>query len=141
MATTRMTQQESLLTEIFSGAKNIAIVGLSPKPDRDSFQIGQAMQRYGFRILPVHPQAESILGEKCYPTLSDIPEKIDIVNIFRKPEAVLPIVEEAIKVGCGAIWLQLGIRNEEALAAAAKAQIPYQEDSCILVEYRKLSQL
>lgn len=115
-------------------AGTIAVVGLSDNPDRVSYEVTQAMQQRGYRIVPVNPNAEQILGEKCYRTLSDIPEPVDIVNVFRRPEHTPPIAEEAVKIGARTLWLQLGIANEEAAQIAQKGGLTVIMDRCIKVE-------
>ncbi|MGG1514788.1 CoA-binding protein [Paenibacillus oryzisoli] len=122
------------IKEILAGAGNIAVVGLSDKPDRTSYMVAEAMQKRGYRIIPVNPNAENILGEKCYSTLSDIPEPVDIVNVFRRADQVVPVAEEAVKIKAKVFWLQLGIVNEEAGAIAQDAGLEVIMDRCIKVE-------
>ena len=104
--------------KILRSSKTIAIVGLSPKEDRPSFTVGSYLKEQGYRVIPVNPVAPEILGEKSYPDLVSIPEKVDAVDIFRRPEDVPPIVEEAIKIGAKAVWMQEGIVNEDAAKRA-----------------------
>ncbi|MGG1553207.1 CoA-binding protein [Paenibacillus ferrarius] len=122
------------IKEILAGAGNIAVVGLSDKPDRTSYMVAEAMQKRGYRIIPVNPNAENILGEKCYPSLSDIPEPVDIVNVFRRADQVVPVAEEAVKINAKVFWLQLDIVNEEAAAIAQDAGLEVIMDRCIKVE-------
>jgi len=122
------------IKEILAGARNIAVVGLSDNPERTSYQVAEAMQQRGYRIIPVNPNAERILGETSYPSLADVPEQIDIVNVFRRPEQVVPIAEEAARIGAKVFWLQLGIVNEEAGRIAAAAGLDVIMDRCIKVE-------
>lgn len=122
------------IKEILEQAGNIAVVGLSDKPERTSHMVAQAMQARGYRIIPVNPNAEEILGEKCYPSLSAIPEPVDIVDVFRRAEEVLPIAEEAVKIGAKVFWLQTGIVNEEAAKTAAEGGLEVIMDRCIKVE-------
>lgn len=96
------------IKEILEETINVAVVGLSDNPERTSHMVAQAMQLRGYRIIPVNPNANQILGEVCYPSLSDIPEKVHIVNVFRRSELVVPIAEEAVKIGAKVFWLQLG---------------------------------
>jgi predicted CoA-binding protein len=131
-----MSDQDIL--SLLKGAHTIAVVGISDKPDRDSFRVAQYLQENGYRVVPVNPMVDSVLGEKSYAALSDVPSSIDIVDIFRKPDAALPIVEEAIALGAGAVWLQLGVVNEEAAALAAGASLQVVMDRCIKVEHRRL---
>lgn len=122
------------IKELLANAGNIAVVGLSDKPDRTSYMVSAAMQNRGYRIIPVNPNAEQILGEKCYPSLSDIPEPVDIVNVFRRADQVVPVAEEAVKIGAKVFWLQLDIVNEEAGRIASSAGLEVIMDRCIKVE-------
>ncbi|WP_079910381.1 CoA-binding protein [Paenibacillus sp. 32352] len=122
------------IKEILSAAGNVAVVGLSDKPDRVSYMVAEAMQKKGYRIIPVNPNATEILGETCYPSLSDIPEPVDIVNVFRRSETVVPVAEEAVKIGAKVFWLQLGIYNEEAADIARGGGLEVIMDRCIKVE-------
>lgn len=117
-----------------SEANNIAVVGLSDNPERTSYQIAEAMQKRGYRIIPVNPNVGQVLGEKCYPSLLDVPESIDIVNVFRRSETIMPIAVETVKVGAKVLWLQQGIVNEEAAAYAMEHGIAVIMDRCIKVE-------
>ena len=126
------------IREILKNSKTIAVVGLSPNPERDSHEVAKYLQEAGYRIIPVNPKAEQILGEKSYPDLSSIPENIDVVDIFRSSENVPPIVEEAIKVGAKAVWMQLGVINESAAQEAAKAGLNVVMDRCMLREHKRL---
>jgi predicted CoA-binding protein len=122
------------IKQLLQQTKIIAVVGLSDNPDRISYMVSEAMQHKGYRIIPVNPNAEFILGEKCYASLEEIPEKIDIVNVFRRSEHIVPIAEEAIKVKARVLWLQQGIYNEEAAAIASEQGITVIMDRCIKVE-------
>ncbi len=124
--------------EILKKSKTIAVVGLTPNPERDSHEVAKYLQEVGYRIIPVNPKAEQILGEKSYPDLSSIPEKIDVVDIFRSSENVPPIVDEAIKVGAKTVWMQLGVINEPAAKRAAEAGLDVVMDRCILREHKRL---
>jgi predicted CoA-binding protein len=128
------------LAELLSRPRTVAVVGLSPKPHRDSFKVSQYMQRQGWRIIPINPNASEILGQKAYASLSAAAavETIELVNVFRNSEDVPPVVDEAIAVGAPAIWLQLGIRNEAALAKATAAGLQCVQDKCLLVEHARL---
>lgn len=124
------------IKQLLSNAKTIAVVGLSNKPDRASYGVAEYMQRAGYKIIPVNPVLkEPVLGEQPVASLSDIKEPIDIVDIFRRAEDVPPVVEEAIAVGAKAIWMQLGIVNQEAAAAAEAAGLEVVMDKCIKVEH------
>lgn len=122
------------IKEILAHAGNIAVVGLSDNPDRVSHMVAEAMQKRGYRIIPVNPKAETILGETCYGSLKDIPEKVDIVNVFRRSEHIMPVAEEAIAIQAKVLWLQQGIVNEEAAALAMANGLEVIMDRCIKVE-------
>ncbi|OIQ10084.1 hypothetical protein MOOR_01540 [Moorella thermoacetica] len=125
----------------FSKVHNIAIVGLSDKEDRPSYQVARYLQDHGFRIIPVNPAVETILGEKAYPDLEAIPADIpiDIVDVFRRAEAVPPIVDAATKRGVPVIWLQEGVVHEEAAARARAAGLEVIMDRCIKKEHLRSS--
>jgi predicted CoA-binding protein len=118
--------------------KTIAVVGLSPKPDRPSFGVSQIMQRYGYRIVPVRPALDSALGEKAYAKLADIPFPVDLVNVFRESAAIPGVVDEAIAIGAPAIWIQEGIVHDEAAEKARAAGLTVVMDRCIYKEYVRL---
>lgn len=118
--------------------KHIAVVGLSPKPDRPSFGVAQVMQDAGYRIIPVHPGASEILGEKAWADLASVPDAIDLVDVFRKAEDVDAVVDEAIRLKLPAIWIQLGIINEAAAERARAAGMFVVMDRCLKVEWRRL---
>lgn len=123
------------IKEILEKAGNIAVVGLSDKTDRTSYMVAQAMQSNGYRIIPVNPVvSEPILGEKVYPSLRDIAEPVDIVNVFRRSEFTPDIAREAVEIGARVLWLQLGIINEEAAQIASEAGLTVIMDRCIKVE-------
>ncbi|MBI2846908.1 MAG: CoA-binding protein [Chloroflexi bacterium] len=127
------------IEEILRQSKTIAVVGLSPKPERDSYRVAIYLKEQGYRIIPVNPNATEILGERCYPDLSSIPEKVDVVDIFRRSEEVLPIAEEAVKIGAKAIWMQEGVVNEEAYAFAQAKKLDVVMDRCMLKEHQRLT--
>lgn len=122
------------IKRILQQANIIAVVGLSGDPDKTSHMVSAAMQAKGYRIIPVNPKEEEILGEKCYKSLADIPEPIDIVNVFRRPEHTPPIAQEAVDAGAKVLWLQLGIVNDEAARIAADGGLTVIMDRCIKVE-------
>ena len=124
--------------EILKSSRVVAVVGLSPEPDRPSYGVASYLKEQGYRIIPVNPQAREILGEVCYPDLSAIPEPVDVVDIFRRFEEVPAIVEETIKVGAKAVWMQEGVINEPAAARAREAGLLVVMDRCMLKEHRKL---
>jgi len=129
----------STIAELLANARVIAVVGLSSKKHRPSYGVSEYMQRAGYRIIPVNPNEESVLGEKAYPSLETIPERVDIVNIFRRPEFVPEIVEQAIRIGAQAIWMQEGVVHEEAAERARQAGLTVVMDRCILKEHRRLA--
>jgi predicted CoA-binding protein len=124
------------ISELLKQAKTIAVVGLSDKPLRASYGVSAYMQSEGYRIIPVNPQIASCLGEKAYASLLEIPEKIDIVNIFRRPEFVEEVVDQAIQLKVPAIWMQEDVVHEKAAEKARKAGIFVVMDRCILQEHR-----
>ncbi len=125
------------ILEILQTYKTMAVVGLSSNPARASYEVTAYMQNAGYRIVPVNPNETEVLGEKSYARLEDVPEKIGIVDVFRRAEDVPPVVESAIKVGAKVVWMQLGIENAEAAERARAAGLIVVEDACILVEHRR----
>ncbi len=125
------------ILEILKKYKTIAVVGLSSNPARASFGVTEYMQRAGYRIIPVNPNEKEVLGEKSYARLEDVPGKIEIVNVFRRPESVPPVVESAIRVGAKVVWMQLGVENAAAAERARAAGLLVVENGCILVEHRR----
>ena len=123
---------------ILENSKTVAVVGLSDKPYRPSQGVALYLQEQGYRIIPVNPNIDKALGEKSYASLKDISEPIDVVDIFRKSEAVGPIVDEAIEVGAKAIWMQEGVLNEEAAQKAREAGLNVVMNKCIMKEHRKI---
>lgn len=129
--------REEILS-ILNGCKTIAVVGLSDRPDRDSYRVASYLKKKGYRIIPVNPVKTEIMGEKCYPDLSAIPEPVDIVNIFRGVEAIPGIVEEAIGIKAGAVWMQVGLVHNESAKKARQAGICVVQSRCLMVEHHKL---
>lgn len=125
------------ISDVLKKSKTIAVVGLSTNPTRPSYGVAAYMQGVGYKIIPVNPAIKGALGEKAYPSLSEVPEKIDIVDIFRQPEAVPEIVDEAIKLGVQCVWMQEEVRHEEAAKKAEQAGIFVVQDCCILKEHKK----
>ena len=125
------------IAEILRKCRTIAVVGLSSNPMRPSHEVTEYMQRAGYRIIPVNPNEREVLGEKSYARLEDVPEQIDVVNVFRRAEEIPPVVESAIRVGAKVVWMQLGIENEEAAEKAEAAGLAVVEDACILIEHRR----
>ena len=127
------------IAHILDSYRTVAVVGLSPKPHRDSFEVAQYLQAQGWRIIPINPNAQSVLDEKAYPNLLEAAahERIELVNVFRNSADVPPVVDEAIAIGATAIWLQLGIVHEASAARARQAGMWVVQDKCILVEHRR----
>ncbi len=128
----------SNIPEILKNSRTIAVVGLSSSPMRPSNGVAAYMQRAGYRIIPVNPQETEVLGEKSYARLEDVPEKIDIVDVFRRPEFVPEIVESAIRIGAKTLWLQEGVVDEAAAERARAAGLNVVMDRCILKDHRKM---
>jgi hypothetical protein len=126
------------LKQILLSTKIIASVGLSSNPEKEGYSIAAYLQEQGYRVIPVNPTATEILGEKAYPDLSSVPEKIDVVQVFRRSEDVPPVVDEAIKVGAKAVWMQVGIENEEAAQKARAAGLQVVMNACMRVVHRML---
>ncbi|NWF77906.1 MAG: CoA-binding protein [Chloroflexi bacterium] len=124
--------------EILSSSRVVAVVGLSWKPHRPSYKVASYLKEQGYKIIPVNPTEKEILGGVCYPALASIPEPVDVVDIFRRSEEVPPIVEEAIRIGAKAVWMQEGVISEEAAARAREAGLKVVMDKCMLKEHRKL---
>ena len=125
--------------EILKNSRTVAMVGLSSNPERPSNIVGKYLKEHGYKIIPVNPGEKTILGETSYPDLASIPGKVDVVDIFRKAEDVLPIVREAIKVGAKAVWMQEGITNEAAAAEAGGAGLKVVMNKCMRKEHMKLT--
>ena len=126
------------LREIFEQSRTIAVVGMSPNPDRDSHVVGRYLHQAGYRVFPVNPGAAEIAGLKCYRTLREIGEPIDVVDVFRRSELVPPVVDEAIAVGAKVVWMQDGVVHEEAAAKARAAGLTVVMDRCMLRDHRAL---
>jgi predicted CoA-binding protein len=132
-----MTTMTDQISEILAKAKTIAVVGLSSSPLRPSYGVAAYLQSSGYRIIPVNPTINGALGEKAYPTLTDVPEKIDIVDIFRRSEFVPEVVDQAIALQVPCIWMQEDVVHEGAAQKARNAGIIVVMDSCILKEHRR----
>ena len=126
------------IRELLRSAKTIAVVGLSNNPMRPSFGVSRFLQRQGYRIIPVNPNETEVLGERSYPSLREVPDPVDIVNIFRRPARVPEVVEAAAGRGIRCVWMQEGVVNQEAAAQAEAAGIPVVMDRCILKEIARL---
>lgn len=124
--------------QLLSEAKTIAVVGLSNKPDRDSYHVAEYLQKQGYKIIPVNPTVDEVLGEKAVASLADIKEAVDIVDVFRRSDQVMPIAKEAASIGAKAMWLQLGVSNEEAESYAREQGLKVVSNLCIMVDHRQL---
>jgi predicted CoA-binding protein len=131
---------QAAIRQNLSNCKTIAVVGLSPKPHRDSFRVAKYMQDHGFRIVPINPNAHEVLGEKAYASLTEAAqrERIDMVNCFRNSEDIPPIAAEAIAIGAKSLWLQIGVVNEAAAKVATDAGLVVVQNLCLMVEHRQL---
>jgi predicted CoA-binding protein len=135
-----MTGPDDALRTALAGVRTIAVVGLSDQPDRDSHRVARYLQEQGFRIVPVNPAVPEILGERSYPSLSEIPPSIpiDLVDIFRRSERVPPIVDEAIARRVPVVWMQLGVEHAAAAARARAAGLTVVENRCLRIEHQRL---
>ncbi|MBF0379752.1 MAG: CoA-binding protein [Magnetococcales bacterium] len=136
-----MNTSEDEIISLLKESKTIAVVGLSPKPNRASFRIASYMQEAGYRIIPVRPGGVSVLGEQSYPSLKEIPAdiKVDIVNVFRASENTPPIASNAVAIKAKCLWLQSGISNQTAMEIAQKGGLIAVEDQCLAVVHRSLA--
>ena len=126
-----------VVAQILRGTKTIAVVGLSSNPMRASHEVAEYLKNAGYRIIPVNPNETEVLGEKAYARLEDVPEPVDIVDVFRRAEDVPAVAESAIKIKAKVLWMQLGIENAEAAERARAAGLVVVEDSCLMVEHRR----
>lgn len=129
---------EEDIKQLLQKSNTIAVVGISRKEDRDSYKVAKYLKEHGFKIIPVNPRYEEVLGEKCSKSLSDIPFSVDIVDIFRKPESIPPIVDEAIKIGAKAVWMQLGLAHNASAKKAREAGLEVVMNKCIKIEHSRL---
>lgn len=127
------------IADLLKSSKRIAVVGMSSNPERPSNGVSRYLQAHGFEIVPVNPTEPEILGQKCYATLTEIPGKVDIVDVFRRSDQTAAIIEEAIKIGAKAIWLQEGVVNDAGLARAVYAGLIAVQDLCIKKEHHRLA--
>ncbi|MEE2877274.1 MAG: CoA-binding protein [Candidatus Neomarinimicrobiota bacterium] len=125
------------IEKIFS-MKTVAVVGMSPNPERPSHYVALYLREQGYRIIPVNPGHSKIAGKTCFPSLSEIPKPVDVVDVFRRPEHLLPIAKVAIEIGAEALWLQDGVINEEAARTAEKAGLLVVMDDCMLRRHKSL---
>lgn len=135
--TNQILNQKQVIQQILASTRTIAVVGLSSRQSRPGYYVPAYLQNQGYRIIPVNPSIASALGERSYPDLSSVPEKVDLVLVFRRSDAVLPVVEEAISVGVKAVWMQAGIINEDAARIARQAGLKVIMDACMMVEHRR----
>ena len=129
---------DEVIREILGWPHTIAVVGCSPDPSRDSYRIAALLKAKGHKVIPVNPTCDSILGERCFATLTDIPEKVEMVDVFRRPEFVDEIADQAIAIGAQILWLQLGVINPSAAQKAGEAGLTVVMDRCPAIEYRRL---
>jgi predicted CoA-binding protein len=129
-----VTLEERILKEY----RTVAIVGASSDPERPSFRVLSYLSEHGYNVIPVNPNEREVLGMTCYPNLSSIPEKVEVVDIFRRSEEVMPVVEEAIKIGAKVVWMQEGVINEEAAAKARDAGLLVVMDKCMRKQHISL---
>jgi len=129
---------DEMMKDILSSAKTVASVGISGNTEKVSNSVGAFLMEHGYHLIPVNPTADEILGQKSYPDLASVPEKIDVVQIFRRPEDVPPVVDEAIKVGAKVVWMQEGIVNEQAAQTAREAGLQVVMDACMRATHQRL---
>jgi uncharacterized protein len=129
---------DDTIKAMLAAPQTVAVVGCSPDPERDSHRIAKLLKARGHRVIPVNPGHQTILGETCYASLRDIPEPVDMVDIFRRSEHVASIVDEAIEAGAKVVWMQLGVIDERAAAKAQSAGLTVVMDRCPAIEYRRL---
>lgn len=129
-----------LEARILNEYHTVAVVGASPNPERPSYRVASYLIEQGYHVIPVNPKAQQILGKTSYPDLTSIPEPVEVVDIFRRSEEVMPIVEEAIKIGAKAVWMQEGVISEEAASRARAAGLLVVMDKCMFKEHSRLTQ-
>ena len=129
---------DAAIRDVLATSRTVAVVGCSSDPSRDSHRIARLLQQHGHRVVPVNPTETEVLGERCYPSLRDVPEPVDMVDVFRRPEFVAGIADDAIAVGARILWLQLGVIDEAAALRAQAAGLTVIMDRCPAIEYRRL---
>jgi len=129
--------EDEEIKAILANSKTVAVVGLSPKPDRDSYRVAKYLMEHGYQIVPVHPKEAEILGQKAYASLKDIPFPVDVVDIFRKIEAIPAIVEEAIAMGAKVVWMQLGLAENQSAQKAREAGLKVVMNKCMKMEHSR----
>jgi predicted CoA-binding protein len=137
MTDLRRYQDPLTIQRVLHTAATIATVGLSPNELRASYFVGYYLRRHGYRVIPVNPRETEILGQKCYPSLLDVPEPVDVVNVFRAPDALPEIAREAVAIHAGALWCQFGVINEEGARIAEDGGVPVIMDRCLKVEHAR----
>jgi uncharacterized protein len=137
MTDLRRYQEPLTIQRMLHTARTIAVVGLSNNPLRASYFVGYYLKRHGYRVFPVNPRETEILGETCYPSLSDVPEHLDIVNVFRAPDALPGIAGEAVAIGADALWCQFGVINAEGAQIAEEGGLEVVMDRCLKVEHAR----
>src|SRR5439155_7728694 len=130
-------QDPLTIQRVLHSAKTIAIVGLSPNELRASYFVGYYLKRHGYRVIPVNPRETEILGETCYPSLRDVPEHVDVVDVFRAPDALPDIAHDAVAIGADALWCQFGVINEEGARIAEEGGLTVVVDRCLKVEHAR----
>lgn len=133
-----MTTEDEAIREVLETYETVAVVGCSRDPAKDAHTVPRFLQEHGYRIVPVNPFADEILGETAYSSLKDIPFSIDIVDVFRPSDQVGPVVEDALETDAKVVWMQLGIRNEEAARRAREAGLQVFQDRCMRIEVNRL---
>lgn len=129
---------DDVIREILGRRRRIAVVGCSPRPDRDSHEVALLLLHKGHDVVPVNPAADRVLDRACYPNLRAVPGGVDVVDVFRRSEHVAPIVDDAIAIGAGVVWMQLGVIDEGSAVRASKAGLTVVMDRCPAIEYRRL---
>jgi uncharacterized protein len=136
MSALRPVNDPAVIKDILATKGRIAIVGLSPKEHRDSYKVAKYLLEHGYDIVPVHPKATEVLGQKCYPSLKDIEGPIEVVDVFLNPTHVVPVAEAAVEIGAKYFWLQLGITSDEAAEKTLAGGVEVVQDRCIKIEHR-----
>lgn len=134
----RIITEDKEIKGILQACKTIAVVGLSPKQERDSYRVADYLKTHGYTVIPIRPMQKEILGEKAYPTLDDVETPVDIVDVFRKADQIMPHVEEALRLKPKVFWMQIGIENHEAAKRLTEAGIDVVMNQCIKVEHERL---
>ncbi len=135
----RMDRESEKIARILRRAQVIAVVGASPRPERPSNMVARYLIEQGFRVIPVRPKVSEVLDRRCYPRLEDIPESVDIVDVFRRPEACPDVARSAVAIGARVLWLQQGIVSDEAAEIAAAAGLDVVMDRCIKVAHQEMT--